>query len=56
MPRIRRKMYMGHAVADVTELYECHEVEAYLSADATRLREWVELPEPSQTLKRAKSE
>ena len=49
MRRIRRKIYMGHAVADVTELYERHEVEAYRSADAKRLREWVDLPEPFRT-------
>ena len=35
---------------------ERHEVEAYLASDATKLRAWVRLPEPSQALKLAKSE
>jgi hypothetical protein len=39
-------MYMGHAVGDVTELYERHELEAYLIADAERLRRWLNWPEP----------
>lgn len=44
VPRIRRKMYMGHAVGDVTELYERHEVEAYLKGDAAKVREWLGYP------------
>jgi hypothetical protein len=40
----------GHAVGDVTELYERYELEAYLAPDAVKLREWVGLSEPS-TLK-----
>lgn len=44
VPRIRRKMYMGHATGDVTELYERHEVEAYLIADAAKVRQWLGLP------------
>ena len=47
VPRIRRKMYMGHAVGDVTELYERHEVEAYLVADAAKVRAWLGMPEPA---------
>jgi integrase len=45
IPRIRRKMYMGHATGDVTELYERHELEAYLAADAAKLREWAGVSE-----------
>jgi hypothetical protein len=48
---------MGHATGDVTELYERHEIEAYLVADAKKLREWAGLPDPTvTTLKLAKSE
>lgn len=37
IPRARRKLYLGHAAGDVTDLYERHEVEAYLKADALTL-------------------
>lgn len=57
VPRIRRKMYMGHAVGDVTELYERHEVEAYLRADALKVREWLGLPsDEPPTLRLEKAE
>ena len=38
-------MYMGHAIGDVTELYERHELDAHLVRDAAKLREWIGLPE-----------
>ena len=47
IPRIRRKMYLGHHVGDVTELYERHELEAYLAEDATKIRKHVGLTDPS---------
>jgi integrase len=34
IPRTRRRMYMGHGVRDVTDLYERHEVAAFLVDDA----------------------
>ena len=37
--RTRRKMYHGHGVKDVTELYERHEVAAFLDSDADLLRQ-----------------
>jgi integrase len=40
--RTRRRMYMGHAVGDVTEGYERHEVDEYLAADAQRLRQHID--------------
>ncbi len=41
IPRTRRKLYLGHGVRDVTDLYEWHEVAAFLRADAQTLRAWV---------------
>lgn len=40
VPRARRRWYYGHQSGDVTDLYEQHEVEAYLRRDGRRLR-WV---------------
>ena len=37
--RTRRKMYHGHATKDITELYERHEVAAFLDSDADLLRQ-----------------
>lgn len=42
VPRTRRRMYLGHSAGDVTELYERHEVDAFLAEDAERIREYVE--------------
>ena len=39
--RTRRKMYAGHSVKDVTDLYERHEVAAYLESDTNLLREYL---------------
>jgi integrase len=39
VPRTRRRLYMGHGAADVTDLYEMHEVRAFLADDAIRLRQ-----------------
>lgn len=42
IPRIRRKIYLGHELgADVSELYEEHDVVAFLEEDANRLREYL---------------
>lgn len=38
IPRTRRMLYMGHKQKDVTDLYERHEVTAFLKGDATKLR------------------
>jgi integrase len=38
IPRTRRRLYMGHGVRDVTDLYERSEVAAFLVEDAARLR------------------
>jgi hypothetical protein len=37
VPRTRRKIYMGHGTRDVTDLYERHEIQSYLTEDAGRL-------------------
>jgi hypothetical protein len=50
IPRTRRKLYMGHAVGDVTELYEQHEVDAFLAEDALKLEAFVRSAE-RETLK-----
>jgi integrase len=41
IPRTRRKLYMGHGTADITDLYERHEVEAFLVDDAVKLDAYV---------------
>ena len=38
IPRTRRRLYMGHGTADVTDLYERHDVERFLADDAERVR------------------
>jgi integrase len=38
IPRTRRKLYLGHKVEDVTDLYERHDVERFLVEDADKLR------------------
>ena len=42
IPRTRRKLYMGHAAADVTDLYERHDITAFLAEDAVRLKKVLE--------------
>jgi integrase len=37
IPRARRKLYMGHGAADVTDLYEAHDVANFLKADQALL-------------------
>jgi integrase len=44
IPRTRRRMYMGHGAKDVTDLYERHEVAAYLLEDATKLKAFLGFP------------
>jgi hypothetical protein len=51
IPRTRRRMYMGHGAKDVTDLYEEHEVTAFLVEDATKLREFLKLDPPKVTLR-----
>jgi integrase len=46
--RTRRKMYLGHAVGDVTELYERRELTQYLVEDAERVRTWLGEPPTHQ--------
>jgi integrase len=40
--RSRRKQYLGHAIGDVTERYERHDVERFLIEDGTKLRAWID--------------
>ena len=41
IPRTRRKLYLGHSAGDITDLYERHEIDAFLSADGRTLRAWL---------------
>jgi integrase len=38
IPRTRRRLYLGHGASSVTDLYERHQVDAFLAEDAERLR------------------
>lgn len=51
IPRTRRRLYLGHSAKDVTDLYERHEVDAYLAEDAKKLRALLGLPAPTVTLR-----
>ena len=42
IPRARRRLYMGHGAADITDLYEQHEVTRYLLEDGEKLRRWID--------------
>jgi integrase len=44
--RVRRKIYMGHSVGDVTDLYERHELAKFWLEDAERLRQYMGEPAP----------
>ena len=39
IPRSRQKLYMGHAVGDITGLYQTRDLLAWLGEDAERLVE-----------------
>lgn len=41
IPRTRRRLYMGHGAKDITDLYEAHEVTAFLLEDAKTLRAYL---------------
>lgn len=51
IPRTRRKLYMGHGVADVTDIYERHEVTAFLVADAKLLGAFLGITPPTDGAK-----
>lgn len=42
VPRTRRRLYLGHSAGDVTDLYERHEVDAFLAEDAERIRNYID--------------
>jgi integrase len=44
--RVRRKIYLGHSVGDVTDLYERHELEKFWQEDAERMRRYMGTPIP----------
>jgi hypothetical protein len=43
VPRTRRRLYLGHGAGDVTDLYELHEVAAFLIEDGARIRTFLSL-------------
>lgn len=51
VPRTRRRLYMGHGIKDVTDLYEEHEVAAFLEEDATKLRAFLHLDAAAPALR-----
>jgi len=55
IPRTRRKLYLGHGKADVTDLYERHEVDAFLVEDAKTLAEFLSRPTVRHTAKRKRA-
>lgn len=55
IPRTRRKLYMGHGTKDVTDLYERHEVDAFVVADAVRLRDFINAPTKAHTMRPKKT-
>lgn len=53
IPRTRRRLYLGHGRRDVTDLYEEHDVRAFLATDAAALRQFVGVPEKLPGSRRA---
>ena len=49
IPRTRRRLYMGHGAKDVTDLYEQHEVSAFLADDAAAIERYIESARNSET-------
>lgn len=41
IPRTRRKLYLGHGQTDVTDLYEWHEVRAFVADDRAKLLAYI---------------
>lgn len=46
IPRTRRRLYLGHGNSDVSDLYEWHDVQAFLSEDAAKLLAFIAKEEP----------
>ncbi len=42
IPRTRRRIYLGHKVKDVTDLYEGHDVAHYIADDRAKLLRYLE--------------
>jgi hypothetical protein len=56
VPRTRRQKYLGHAIGDVTDIYESHEVAGHLVADAQLLADFIRAGEKTTlTLETGKS-
>ena len=46
VPRTRRKLYLGHGQTDVTDLYEWHDVRAFLEEDTAKLSQYITKKQP----------
>lgn len=46
VPRTRRKLYLGHGQTDVTDLYEWHDVRAFLEEDTAKLSQYITKQQP----------
>lgn len=53
IPRARREIYRGHLARDIGDIYERHEVTAFLADDGEKLRAWVGDVAPRAHLKLA---
>jgi hypothetical protein len=42
IPRTRVKMYLGHSLSEITDLYTSHDVSEYLQSDGELLRRWID--------------
>lgn len=56
IPRTRRRLYMGHGAGDVTDLYERHQVDAFLAEDAERLSRFIGATGKAEEVPRLKLE
>jgi hypothetical protein len=43
IPRTRRRIYRGHGAQDIGDLYEAHEVEAFLKEDAAKISAFLKI-------------
>lgn len=51
IPRTRRQLYLGHGARDITDLYERHEITAFLAEDTARLVAFLGEPVALQLVK-----
>jgi integrase len=52
IPRTRRKLYLGHAAQDITDLYERYEVTRFLLEDGRAIGAYLGITPPAPTLRK----